>query len=34
MRAMSGEITWIDAAEIIGISPRSMRRWRGRYEEH
>lgn len=34
IRAMSGEITWIDAAEIIGISPRSMRRWRGRYEEH
>jgi transposase len=34
LRAMSGEILWIDAAEIIGVSPRSMRRWRARYEEH
>jgi transposase len=34
MRAMSGEITWIDAAEIIGVSPRSMRRWKARYEEY
>lgn len=34
MRAMSGEILWMDAAEIIGISPRSMRRWKARYEEH
>lgn len=30
LRAMSGEITWIQAAEIIGCTPRSMRRWRGR----
>jgi transposase len=34
LRAMSGEISWIGAAEIIGISDRSMRRWRKRYEEH
>lgn len=34
MRAMSGEILWMDAAEIIGISPRSMRRWRARYETY
>ena len=34
LRAMSGEITWIRAAEIIGISARSMRRWKSRYEEH
>lgn len=34
LRAMSGKINWIQAAEIIGISPRSMRRWRQRYEEH
>jgi len=31
-RAMSGEYTWLRAAEIIGLSPRSMRRWRLRYE--
>ena len=32
LRAMSGEIRWIQAADILGISPRSLRRWRGRYE--
>jgi hypothetical protein len=31
MRAMSGEILWMDAAEIIGISARSMRRWKARF---
>lgn len=34
LRAMSGEILWMQAAEIIGISDRSMRRWRQRYEDH
>jgi transposase len=29
-RAMSGQYTWIEAAEIIGITDRSMRRWRKR----
>jgi transposase len=33
LRAMSGEIRWIQAADILGISPRSLRRWRQRYEE-
>jgi len=28
---MSGEISWIQAAEIIGCTPRSVRRWRGRF---
>jgi transposase len=32
LRAMSGELTWIQAAEIIGCTPRSVRRWRGRFE--
>jgi transposase len=32
-RAMSGTISWLQAAEIIGISPRSMRRWRMQYEK-
>lgn len=31
-RAMSGKITWMEAAEIIGISERGMRRWRKRLE--
>ena len=34
LRAMSGEITWIRAAQIIGVSDRTMRRWKVRYEEH
>ena len=34
LRAMAKRITWWQAAEIIGISDRSMRRWRERYEEH
>ena len=32
LRAMAKKITWWQAAEIIGISDRSMRRWRERYE--
>ena len=32
LRAMSGQLHWIQAAEILGISDRSMRRWRARYE--
>jgi transposase len=34
LRAVSGQILWMHAAEIIGISDRSMRRWRRRYEDH
>ena len=33
LRAMARKITWWQAAEIIGISDRSMRQWRERYEE-
>lgn len=33
LKAMSGELKWYQAAEIIGISPRQMRRWKKRYEE-
>jgi transposase len=34
LKAVGHEITWIEAAEIIGISPRSMRRWKQRYLEY
>ena len=34
LRAISKQITWIQAAEIIGVRPRTMRRWRYRYEQH
>jgi hypothetical protein len=33
LRAMAKKIMWWQAAEIIGISDRHMRRWRERYEE-
>lgn len=33
LRAITKKITWWQAAEIIGISDRQMRRWRQRYEE-
>ncbi len=34
LRAISGQIHWIDAAEILGISDRQMRRWKKRYEDY
>lgn len=34
MRAIGGELQWFEAAEIIGVSSRTMRRWKGRYEAH
>jgi transposase len=34
LRAMSGQVSWWQAAEILGISDRSMRRWRERLEEN
>src|ERR1700732_4285462 len=33
LRAAAKKITWWQAAEIIGISDRQMRRWRERYQE-
>lgn len=33
-RAMSGQISWLDAADILRWSPRTLRRWRWRYEKH
>jgi transposase len=33
LRAMAGKLKWWEAAEIIGVSDRTMRRWRERYEE-
>ena len=34
MRAMSGELQWFEAAEILGVSCRTMLRWRRRYQAH
>jgi transposase len=33
LKAMAKKISWADAAEIIGVSCRTMRRWRERMEE-
>ena len=33
LRASAGKIKWWQAAELIGISPRQLRRWRKRLEE-
>ena len=32
LRALSGELKWVQAAEILGRSPRSIRRLRWRFE--
>lgn len=34
LKATAGELKWYQAAEILGISDRQMRRWKKRYEEH
>jgi transposase len=34
LKAMAKKIKWWEAAEIIGVSDRTMRRWRERLEEH
>src|SRR5262245_15667397 len=34
LKALSGEIHWLRAADILGFSPRTLRRWRERYEKH
>ena len=32
LRAISGELSWFAAAEILQMTPRNLRRWRERYE--
>jgi transposase len=32
LRALSGAISWLQAADILGLHPRSLRRWRARFE--
>ncbi|HSB60603.1 MAG TPA: helix-turn-helix domain-containing protein [Vicinamibacteria bacterium] len=33
MRALAGTWTWLKTADVLGIHPRSLRRWRARYEQ-
>jgi transposase len=34
LKAMANKISWASAAEIIGVTPRTMRRWRARLEKY
>jgi transposase len=34
LKALSGELHWFRAADILGWSPRTLRRWRERFETH
>ena len=34
LKAMAGKLTWMAAAEIMGVTDRTMRRWRERLNEH
>lgn len=34
LKAMAKKITWWEAAEIVGVTDRTMRRWREKMEEH
>lgn len=34
LKAMAKKLTWWEAAEIIGVTDRTMRRWRERIDEH
>ena len=31
LQAVAGEMTWIQAAEVLGLSPRTLRRWRYKF---
>jgi len=33
-RALAGKISWLDAADVLRWSPRTLRRWRARYEQY
>jgi transposase len=34
IQAMDGKLTWWQAAEILGVTTRTMRRWRRRYQQY
>jgi len=34
VQAMDGKLTWWQAAEILGVTSRTMRRWRRRYQQY
>ena len=34
VQAMRGKLTWLQAAEVLGVSPRTMRRYRWKYQTY
>ncbi len=34
MRALSGELYWFQAADVLGVDVRTMRRWREKFERN
>lgn len=34
LHAVAGKLTWIQAADVLGMSPRTLRRWRRKFQEH
>ena len=34
LQATRGKLAWIQATDILGVSDRTMRRWRARFEEY
>ena len=34
LRARAKKITWLQAAEVLGIHPRTMRRWKRKMDQH
>lgn len=34
LKARAGKITWLQAAEVLGIHPRTMRRWKRKMDQH
>lgn len=34
LRALAGTLTWLQAAEILDLDPRTLRRWRARFERN
>jgi transposase InsO family protein len=34
VKAIAGKMTWLEAADVIGVRPRTMRRWRARMEQY
>src|SRR5262245_4271474 len=33
LKAMAGQMTWIEAADGLGLSPRTLRRWRYKFQQ-